>query len=163
MPPQECNHVIYFQKVYTQRSLTSFPDTSSYSPSSILGSQYFIVFWVFLSVFLLPQINRFICVLISSIGASLVAQIVKSLPAIQETYVWSLGWRDSLEKGMEIHSSILAFENSVGRGYSPWDRRVRGNWVTNTFTFVSSCLHKRLDIRNTLSIRFFFLTLHLLE
>ena len=31
------------------------------SPSSILGSQYFIVFWVFLPVFLLPQINRFIC------------------------------------------------------------------------------------------------------
>ena len=41
---------------------------------------------------------------------SLVAQTVKNLPAMQETQVRSLGWEDSLEKGMETHSSILAWE-----------------------------------------------------
>ena len=41
--------------------------------------------------------------------ASLVAQLVKNLPAMQETWVWSLGWEDPLEKGMATHSSILAW------------------------------------------------------
>ena len=41
-------------------------------------------------------------------GASLVAQLVKNLPAVQETWVQSLGWDDPLEKGMATHSSILA-------------------------------------------------------
>ena len=41
--------------------------------------------------------------------ASLVAQLVKNPPAIQETWVQSLGWEDSLEKGMATHSSILAW------------------------------------------------------
>ena len=38
----------------------------------------------------------------------LVAQMVKNLPATQETWVRSLGWKDSLKKGMATHSSILA-------------------------------------------------------
>ena len=37
-----------------------------------------------------------------------VAQMVKKLPAMQETQVQSLGWEDPLEKGMATHSSILA-------------------------------------------------------
>ena len=41
--------------------------------------------------------------------ASLVAQIVKNLPAMQETWVLSLGWEDPLQKGMATHSSILAW------------------------------------------------------
>ena len=41
--------------------------------------------------------------------ASLVAQMVKNLPAVQETWVWSLGLKDPLEKGMATHSSILAW------------------------------------------------------
>ena len=40
--------------------------------------------------------------------ASLVAQTVKNLPAMQETWVCSLCWEDPLEKGMATHSSILA-------------------------------------------------------
>ena len=32
----------------------------------------------------------------------------KNLPAMQESWVWSLGWEDPLEKGMATHSSILA-------------------------------------------------------
>ena len=39
---------------------------------------------------------------------SLVVQMVKNLPAIQETWVQSLGWEDPLEKGKATHSSILA-------------------------------------------------------
>ena len=43
-------------------------------------------------------------------GPSLtVAQMVKNLPATQETWVQSLGWEDPLEKGMATHSSILAW------------------------------------------------------
>ena len=40
--------------------------------------------------------------------ASLVAQLVKNLPAMQETWIRSLGWEDPLEKGKATHSSILA-------------------------------------------------------
>ena len=41
--------------------------------------------------------------------ASLVAQMVKNLPVVQETWVQSLGWEDPLEKEMATHSSILAW------------------------------------------------------
>ena len=41
--------------------------------------------------------------------ASLVAQRVKRLPAMRETWVPSLHWKDALEKGMATHSSILAW------------------------------------------------------
>ena len=41
--------------------------------------------------------------------ASLVAQLVKNLPATWETWVQSLGWKDPLEKGKATHSSILAW------------------------------------------------------
>ena len=37
------------------------------------------------------------------------AQLVQNQPAMQETYVWSLGWEDPLEKGIATHSSILAW------------------------------------------------------
>ena len=40
--------------------------------------------------------------------APLVAQLVKNLPALQETWVQSLGWEDPLEMGIATHSSILA-------------------------------------------------------
>ena len=40
---------------------------------------------------------------------TLIAQLVKNLPAMQETWVWSLGWEDPLEKGKATHSSILAW------------------------------------------------------
>ena len=41
--------------------------------------------------------------------ASLVAQLVKNQPAMQETWVRSLGWEEPLEKGMATYSSILAW------------------------------------------------------
>ena len=56
--------------------------------------------------------------------ASLVAQTVKSLSAVQETQVRSLGQEDPLEKEMVTHSSILAWKipwmEEPGRLYSPW-------------------------------------------
>jgi len=56
--------------------------------------------------------------------ASLVAQMVKNLPAIQNTWVRSLDWDYPLEKGMATHSSILAWrihpmDRSLA-GHSPW-------------------------------------------
>ena len=58
--------------------------------------------------------------------AFLVAQRVNNLPAMQETQVRSLGWDDTLEKGMAIHSSILAWRVSrmeESGSYSLWDRK----------------------------------------
>ena len=43
------------------------------------------------------------------VRASLIAQLVKNLPAMQETLVQFLGWEDPLEKGKATHSSILAW------------------------------------------------------
>ena len=54
--------------------------------------------------------NKVIYVLCSILGASLVAHLVKSLPAMQKSLVQSLGWEDLLEEGMATHSSILAWE-----------------------------------------------------
>ena len=45
--------------------------------------------------------------------ASLVAQLVKNLPAVWETLVRSLGWEDPLEKGKAAHSSILVWRISM--------------------------------------------------
>ena len=45
-----------------------------------------------------------------TIGASLIGQLVKNLPAVQETLVRFLGWEDPLEKGTATHSSIQAGE-----------------------------------------------------
>ena len=47
--------------------------------------------------------------MVLSIWASQVAQMVKNLPAMQETQVRSLGWEDPLEKRMAVYSSILAW------------------------------------------------------
>ena len=57
------------------------------------------------------------------IGASLVAQSVKDLPAVQETQVQSLGLEEPLEKEMATHFSILAWKSHGQRslvGCSPW-------------------------------------------
>ena len=58
--------------------------------------------------------------------ASLVAQMVKNLSAMQETWVRSLGQEDPLEKGMPTHSSILAWrfhgQKSLA-SYSPWGHK----------------------------------------
>ena len=52
-------------------------------------------------------------------SASLIAQLVKNLPGMQETLVRSLGWEDPVEKGKATHSSILAWR-------IPWTCIVHG-------------------------------------
>ena len=63
--------------------------------------------------------------------ASLVAQMVKNLPTMRETWVRSLGWEDTLEEGMATQSNILAWrilmdrrawQATVHRGVESWRR-----------------------------------------
>ena len=55
-------------------------------------------------------VYRFNCILLFKVAASQVAQMVKTLPAMWENQVQSLGWEVSLENGMVTHSSVLAWE-----------------------------------------------------
>ena len=65
------------------------------------------------------------CVHVQSLRASLVAQRLKRLPAMWETWVRSLGWEDPLEKEMATHSSILAWR-------SPWTEELGGLQLTGS-------------------------------
>ena len=61
--------------------------------------------------------------------ASLVAQMVKNLPAMQETRLWSLGGEDPLKKGMATHSSILSWR-------IPWTEETgRPQWGCDYWIF----------------------------
>ena len=64
-------------------------------------------------------------ILIEANWASLVAQMVKNLPVVQETWVQFLGWEDPLEEGMAAHSSSLAWRIPVDRG--AWQATVLGS------------------------------------
>ena len=76
--------------------------------------------------------------------APLVIHMVKNLPTMQETWVPSLGQKDSLEKGMTTHFSILAWRipwtKEPGRIESLGSQRVRLDWVSNTLTFFMSTI-----------------------
>ena len=85
----------------------------------------FCVFFVSLYILLLDYLNYFSILLrflYWVFGVSLVAQIVKNLPAMWDTWVWFLGREDPLEKGMAIQYSCL--ENSMDRG--AWWATVHG-------------------------------------
>ena len=67
--------------------------------------------------------------------------MVKNLPVMQEMGVWSLGLEDPLEKGMAIHSSIIAWripwtEETVG--HSPWAHKESDKTKELTLTFFIS-------------------------
>ena len=70
---------------------------------------------------------------------SLVAQKVKRLSTMRETWVRSLGWEDYLEKEMAIHSSTLALKilwmEELGSGYCPWGCKESG--MTEQLHFLS--------------------------
>ena len=73
--------------------------------------------------------------------ASLVAQTVKeNLPAMQETWIRSLGQEDPLEKKMATYSRILVWQilwtEEPGRLQSMGLQGLRQDWVANTFTFI---------------------------
>ena len=77
-------------------------------------------------------------VLVYNSKPSCLSQMVKNLLAMQKTQVWSLGQEDPLEKGMPIHSSILAWripwiEEPDGL-QSMGSQKVEYNWATNTFS-----------------------------
>ena len=67
--------------------------------------------------------------------AFLVTQTVKRLPTMWETRLWPLGWEDTLEKEMAIHSSTIAWKirwiEEPGRLQSMGSQRVGHNWATS--------------------------------
>ena len=62
--------------------------------------------------------------------ASLVAQLVKNLPAMHETLVRFLGWEDPLEEGMTTHSRILSWR--ISRDRKAWQATAHGVAKTQT-------------------------------
>ena len=85
---------------------------------------------------------------LSLIGAraSLVAQTVKNLPAMRETWVRSLGWEDPLENGKATHSSILAWRIP----WTTWGRKESDTTERLSLQFVSAVLDTVLvgDLEN---------------
>ena len=82
--------------------------------------------------------------------ASLMAQIVKNLSALQEMQVQSLSKEDSLEEGMATHSSVLArripWTEEPGGLQSMGSQRVRHNWVTNTHTHTHTHMKSKMCV-----------------
>ena len=86
----------------------------------------------------------FYCLFLSdnlfNLRTSLVAQVGKNLPAMQETWVRSLGWKDPLEKGMATHFSILVWRipwtEEPGRLQSMGSQQVRHNRMIDTHNFI---------------------------
>ena len=74
--------------------------------------------------------------------ASLVAQLVKNLPAMWETWVRSLGWEDPLEKGQATHSSILAWR--VPWTVYPWG--CKESDTTEAYSVVCSACERAFQV-----------------
>ena len=89
----------------------------------MLTDQYLSFFVKFIQNFC-PVFSWVVCLFNIKLQASLVAQLVKNPPAMQETLVPPLGWDDSLEEGMAIHSSILAWRIPMDR--EAWWARAHG-------------------------------------
>ena len=115
------------------------------------------VMWLSVVFFVLVRnLLSFLDILITflpNFGTSLVAQMIKSLPAMWETQVQSLGLEDLLEKEMATHSSILAWKipwmKEPGGLQSMESQRVRHNWATHT--------HQILEIFRYCFLKYFFL------
>ena len=91
---------------------------------------------------------------------SLVAQMVKNLPTIRETWVWSLSWEDPLEKGMATHTSILACRTPMDRGAS-W-ATVHGVAKSQTWLKQFSMDRSQVYITKEIPIPFTLLNNHFL-
>ena len=78
--------------------------------------------------------------MIGLVRASYLAQTVKSLSTMRETWVRSLSWEDFLEKETETHSSTLAlkipWKEERGAGYCPWGRKESGTTERPYFTSI---------------------------
>ena len=99
-----------------------------------------LLYWQVASLPLNHQGSPYLCLFILIIWASLVAQMIKCLPAMWETWVWSLGWEDPLEKEMATHSSTLAWKipwmEETGRLQPMGSQRVRQDWGTSLSFFI---------------------------
>ena len=123
---------------------------SNRHPETIPGRREAIVrqLWVKVSLYHMQGFNPghiklwmyiFLCLrwgwLTPTLQSCWASQMVKHLPSMRETRVWSLGWEDPLEKEMAIHSSILAWKipwmKEPGRLQSMWSQRVRHDWVSS--------------------------------
>ena len=101
-------------------------------------------------------------------GVSLVAQRVKRLPAIRETWVRSPGWEDPLEKEIVTHSSILPRKSHGWRslvGYSPRGRKELDTTERLHLTFtmrhsMHSCLVNHINIYFLKDNMFFHILFH---
>ena len=77
--------------------------------------------------------------------ASLVAQLVKNPSAMWETWVWSLGWEDPLEKGKATHSSILAWR--IPRTVSSWHHKESDTTERLSLSlFTSTLMHPEVHL-----------------
>ena len=111
-------------------------------------SWYISFSWNFCTLYIFAHYTLYIlysvhfCTLLGIQRVSLVVQIVKNLPAMQETWVPSLGWEDPLEKGKATHFSILDWEipwtENAGRLQSIGSQIAGHNQVMNTFTSLST-------------------------
>ena len=86
----------------------------SYPKKSLLTVSILYIFYTYKLKIIICVCHICVCMftdaLVSFLNrASLVVQLVKNLPAMQETLVWFLGWKDPLEKEKATHSSILAW------------------------------------------------------
>ena len=96
-------------------------------------------------------------------GTSLVAQRLKCLPAMRETWVQSLGWEDPLEKGMATHSSILAWRipwrEEPGGLQSMGSQRVRHDWAISFHFSMPSDIYIYIGFHTSFRIIFFYFLL----
>ena len=104
----------------------------------IIHAFFFFLIFTFWLLWVFPAVSGLSLVverwlLWLQIRASLVTQTVKNLPAMQETWVPSLGQEDPLEKGMATHSSILA-QSLLQTKESLGPQRIGHDGATNTFT-----------------------------
>ena len=103
------------------------------------------------SAFFMVQLSRLFSLLEKPPGASLLAQLVKNLPAMWETWVQSQGWEDPLGKEKATNSSILAWR-------IPWtvqsmgSQRVGHDWVTYTLTRNTIALIIRAFVSKMMSL-----------
>ena len=86
----------------------------------------------------------------TNIWTSLLTQHVKNPPAVWETWVWSLGWEDPLEKGMATHSSILAWRISwTVHGVTKRQTQLRDFQFTSLHIYI--CIYKAFLIHFNIS------------
>ena len=108
-----------------------WPGLSGERPNEHSLERYPVSLFLFVFLFLIP-ISIIFCLSSSSLWASLVAQMVKNLPVMQETWVWSLGQEDSPGEGNGNPLQYSCLENSLDRG--AWGSQSVGHsWATNTF------------------------------